>query len=136
MADIISRMTLLQVQHVGYYSLLEKMKCMANGRDFEKMFCSRKYALSNSVIMFPISVVVSMVTSKRHYFQSIHYIMTVMRWLVLWHVKPYWIIKCQSLIFSQAIIWFHVFLSNSHNFFKQIDLTHIWDPNRYYHCGS
>ena len=34
------------------------------------MFCSCKFALSNSVIVLFVSVVVSMEINRRHYFQS------------------------------------------------------------------
>jgi len=37
---------------------------------WKNTFCSREFALSNSVIVLLISVVVSMEINSRHYFQS------------------------------------------------------------------
>ena len=36
----------------------------------KRVFCSQKFALSNSVVMLFVSVVVSMEINRRHYFQS------------------------------------------------------------------
>ena len=47
-------------------------KCIVNGGDdAEKLvFCSWEFALSNSVIVLFVPVVISMERSRRHYFQS------------------------------------------------------------------
>jgi len=47
-------------------------KCTAIGGDYvnKMVFCSQEFALSNSVIVLFVSIVVSMEINRRHYFRS------------------------------------------------------------------
>ena len=52
-------------------------KCRANGGDRVKVLCSREFALSNSVMVLFVSVVVSTEINRRHYFQSDRCILSI-----------------------------------------------------------
>ena len=60
----------LQAWHAGSYSVLTKMHSSRCWLYWKIMLCYWQFALSNRVIVFFVSVVVSMVIHKRHYLQS------------------------------------------------------------------
>ena len=81
-----------QIWHAGSHWL---WKCIANGGEYwEILFCSKEFSLSNSAIVHYISIVVSMIINRRHFFwTNLHKIMSPEQFICK---HPMWLLSLWS----------------------------------------